>query len=99
MLMVDGTTLTLFQLFPYVTMKQIYAYRNHVQRHVWENFSCDCDVTFADKAAKRRHYQLVHDEKRRGEFRKCDQCCYVGRAAWLERHKTEFHRDYVCHIC
>ena len=76
------------QLFPYVTMKQIYAYRNHVQRHVWENFSCDCDVTFADKAAKRRHYQLVHDEKRRGEFQKCDQCCYVGRAAWLERHKV-----------
>ena len=55
---------------------------------MWENFSCDCDVTFADKAAKRRHYQLVHDEKRRGEFQKCDQYCYVGRAAWLERHKV-----------
>ena len=87
------------QLFPYVTMKQIYAYRNHVQRHVWENFSCDCDVTFADKAAKRRHYQLVHDEKRRGEFQKCDQCCYVGRAAWLERHKVCYDKQVSYVLC
>jgi hypothetical protein len=87
------------QLFPYVTMKQIYAYRNHMQRHVWDNFKCDCGVTFSDKAQKRRHYQMVHDEKRKGQFKKCDQCCYVGRATWLERHMREFHRDYVCHIC
>ena len=42
---------------------------------------------------------MVHDEKRKGQFKKCEQCCYVGRAAWLERHVREFHRDYICHIC
>ena len=62
-------------IFDYLTKKDKQRYKNHMDGHEREKFTCDCSISFTDANDKRRHIMLVHTA---GKYVKCDQCAYIG---------------------
>ncbi len=67
----------------------------HKRDHYFENYKCDCEVTWTCLKTKRRHVKLVHMEG----YVKCEYCNYVASEITMDWHVNTLHTKMTCEYC
>ncbi len=67
----------------------------HKKGHFYEDYKCDCEVTWTSFTGKKYHVQLQHMEG----YEKCEHCSYVSSSNMLPRHFEMYHSEVTCEHC
>ncbi len=84
------------QVFNLVTALDREQFKMHKKRHFYEDFKCDCEVTWSTFNGKKKHVLLCHAE---GENIKCAECEYVSGVKGMAGHMKRSHEKMTCEHC
>jgi len=86
--------------FGNVTKEEQIIYQLHVKKHKLDEFSCECQETWENKAEKERHMKVKHEG-----YSQCTMCLLcVRNTTLLDRHMEKKHNEnnkstHLCNEC
>ncbi len=88
------------EVFHMQELSDMVRFRVHRRQHWYDNFKCDCQVTWTNTEAKRDHVIRVHLGEKEG-YVKCpvDGCEFIGKKLHLSLHTDSTHTEYTCEHC
>ena len=77
------------------SMRALHNFNSHYKKHFYNNYKCDCKVTWTNNSEKFDHVRLHHMTG----YTTCAVCGYVTKESQMSNHMAREHVEGTCEWC